>query len=313
MYGYGNKKDVTIRPNVTSWRNSNIITMFKVCRNMTEPNNMYGLKKSDSTTTLMQNSQWGAVSYLSQSKYGNIYKTADNESGIWKNPYNEGFTKNVTNSLYGMENYSTTMTGMIGIRKDDNLKRENYTDYYSKCEGNKKDNGDTIEIGYVNIERGGLATTKYTNIYYRYYTENGQKGSTTRNIYGIYDMAGGAWEYMANYLEKATNNSYVKDFLDVSPKYKSMYTTKATGNSEKDNMQNYEASQEKYGDAIWEISNNKSGQNAWSQGYFYFPSIEYPFFLRGDYYAGSVGSNLFSVNGVEGGAYSGYSFRVVLF
>ena len=39
--------------------------------------------------------------------------------------------------------------------------------------------------------------------YYEYWTENGKKGSTSSNEYGIYDMVGGAAEYtidsQANY------------------------------------------------------------------------------------------------------------------
>ena len=287
--------------------------MFKVSQNMTNINNIHGLHGNEATTTLMQNSQWGAVAYLVQSKYGNMEKADDNESGIWKNPYNEGLIKSVNSSLYGIENYSTTMTGMTGTRNNNELKRENYTSYYSKLEGNKIDNGDTIEIKYINVNQDGTTGGSYTNTYYRYYTENGQKGSTTRNIYGIYDMSGGAWEYMANYLEKDLNNIYVQNFLDVGNKYKTMYTTQSVENSEEANIKNYEASQEKYGDAIWEISNKKSGQYSWNKSSFYFPTIGHSFFLRGDYYAGSVGSNMFTTNGVEGGSYSGYSFRIVLF
>ena len=33
-----------------------------------------------------------------------------------------------------------------------------------------------------------------------YTTTNGQKASTTGNVYGVYDMSGGSWEYIASYV-----------------------------------------------------------------------------------------------------------------
>ena len=44
--------------------------------------NLYGFNSSEITTTMMQNSQWGAVAYLAQSEYGNMQKSTDGESGI---------------------------------------------------------------------------------------------------------------------------------------------------------------------------------------------------------------------------------------
>ena len=178
---------------------------------------LYGFNSSEITTTMMQNSQWGAVAYLAQSEYGNMQKSTDGESGIWNNPYNEGFTKSSTNS-YKMENYSTNMTGMAGTRSDNSIKRDTYTNYYSKLEGTKEDNGDTIKISYKNINSDSSEGSVYTNTYYRYYTENGQKASTTRNIYGIYDMSGGAWENVANCLKKEETDYYISGFLKLHGK-----------------------------------------------------------------------------------------------
>jgi len=42
---------------------------------------------------------------------------------------------------------------------------------------------------------------------YAYYTENGMKASTTGNVYGIYDMAGGQQEYVACYGNTSTSSS----------------------------------------------------------------------------------------------------------
>ena len=70
--------DVTIRPNVTSWRESDVATLFNAAKNMaSDSKKNYGFKSSELTTTMMQNSQWGAVAYLAQSEYGNMQKSTD--------------------------------------------------------------------------------------------------------------------------------------------------------------------------------------------------------------------------------------------
>ena len=269
---------------------------------------IYGFNSSELTTTMMQNSQWGAVAYLAQSEYGNMQKSTDETSGIWNNSYNEGITYPTQDNGYKMYNRSVTLTGMSGSSKD------NYSNYYSKVvEGSKKDNGDSIVITYTNINTNGEATTNYTNTYYRYYTENGQKASTTRNIYGIYDMSGGAWEYVANYLESATSNDYVINFLSKDKKYQTQYVGTGATSSTADRTINYEANKEKYGDAVWETSNGCNGQYSWNQDYSYFPYIDNMFFLHGGNYNGSSGAGLFYFYGSGGSGYGDYSFRVVLF
>ena len=307
LYGYGNQKDITIRPNVTSWRNVNVNNIYVVSQNMSkDEKNLYGFNSSELTTTMMQNSQWGAVAYLAQSEYGNMQKDTENESGIWNNSYNEGFTNTSTNSY----NCSTNMTGMSGNGRDNN------TNYYSKLvEGSKEDNtnSDTVKIIYTNINSDGTTENNYTNIFYRYYTENGQKASTTRNIYGIYDMSGGSWEYMANYLGNATDNTYVKKFLEFDKKYQTSYAGEGKTSSTADRTINYEANHEKYGDAIWETTKGCNGQFSWNQDYSYFPYIDYPFFLLGGSYNSDTSAGQFYLNYNNGGEIANCSFRVVLF
>ena len=289
---------------------TDVTALFNVTKNMTsDSKKLYGFKGSELTTAMMQNSQWGAVAYLAQSEYGNIQKSTDGESGIWNNSYNEGFTKPSTNS-YKMENRSVTLTGMSGSSRD------NYTNYYSKLvEKSKKDNGDNIEITYTNINNEATTGDNYTKTFYKYYTENGQKASTTRNIYGIYDMSGGAWEYTANYLEKVTGNTYIYDFLKIESKYQTSYAGIGVTFSTADRTTNYEANKEKYGDAIWETSNGGNGQSSWNTNYSYFPYAEGPFFLRGGGSNGGSGAGTFSFGSAYGGGNGGdiNSFRVCLF
>ena len=301
--------DVTIRPNVTSWRESDVATLFNAAKNMaSDSKKNYGFKSSELTTTMMQNSQWGAVAYLAQSEYGNMQKLTDEESGIWNNPYNEGITYITSENEYKMWNRSVTLTGMSGSSRDSN------TSYYSKVvDGSKKDYGDSIEITYTRINDNATNGTNYTNIFYKYYTENGQKASTTRNIYGIYDLSGGTWEYTVNYLRSATKNKFVSNFLKIEPKYQTSYGGTGVTSSTEDRTMNYETNQEKYGDAIWETSNGCNGQSSWNVDYSYFPYVDSPFFLRGGYYSHSYSAGMLYFGNDAGWGYSSCSFRVVLF
>ena len=119
---------------------------------------------------MSKNSEWGAVAYLSQSKYGK----------------------------YGNSNYN-------GIDKEVVI---NNCDQFVTGVG-----GDTVSAD-------SSSETCTTNTYE---TEKGQAASTTGNITGVYDMSGGAWEYvMGNY-----NNTLEESGFNKMPesKYYDLYTT----------------------------------------------------------------------------------------
>ena len=65
---------LTIRslPNVNSWRNIKISDINTVIQNMQTSNNIYGLNTSRTNTDshMLTNFEWGAVAYLTNSKYG---------------------------------------------------------------------------------------------------------------------------------------------------------------------------------------------------------------------------------------------------
>lgn len=67
--GTADSNKVVIKPNVYSWRSMNVSNMFATSLNMTADNNVFGISK-DSDTHMMKNTEWGAVTYLSYSKYG---------------------------------------------------------------------------------------------------------------------------------------------------------------------------------------------------------------------------------------------------
>ena len=102
-------------------------------------------------------------------------------------------------------------------------------------------------------------------------TATGVNASTTGNIYGIYDMSGGAWEYvMGNY-----NDTIGSAGFSSMPEAK--YYDKYTGTDSSSDFTKYHL-----GDATKETLKTKSaGRNAWYQDYSYSVSSSNPWVGRG--------------------------------
>jgi len=132
--------------------------------------------------------------------------------------------------------------------------------------------GDTVSAS--SSANTGTANNQWTGTY-------GKLASTTGNIYGIYDMSGGAYEYVAGYVDNSATqtslSTYSSSLLSADIKYKDVY---AIGASDTYAL-NYEANSSKYGDAVYETSNSYSGFNSWNADYSYFPYTTNPVFLRG--------------------------------
>ena len=90
-----------------------------------------------------------------------------------------------------------------------------------------------------------ISGSNYTGGDYYFLKESQlQIQSTTGNIYGIYDMNGTAWEYVAAVLDsklKNDTNGYYYDFKTIYSKYYNMYT-------------NYNESKNIKGDGVYETS-----------------------------------------------------------
>ena len=298
--------EVTVRPNVTSWRAITAENIYKVCRNITKDGNIQGLtNKVD--PHMMKNSEWGAVAYLTQSAYGNKQGT-DSSSGVWNNAYNECLISKGedTGSNYGgVSSFAVTLTGAVGSS------RNAYTSYYSEQTSITDKNADSITISFTEYAQNGTTTAK-TQTYYKYHTTNGVKGSTTGNIYGIYDMSEGSWEYMADYLANGTTSPVTYFKQNVDSKYKTEYQGSGATSSTEDRTANYEANNNRYGDALWETSNGANGQYSWNNDYSDFPCLSSPFFVRGGRFRFSSGAGLFYFCLATGGADNSFGFRPVL-
>ncbi len=135
------------------------------------------------------------------------------------------------------------------------------------------------------------------------YTTNA-KQSTTHNATGVYDMSGGAYEFVASYVNNENSNLETYggktegdlygaadgDERSKSTEYKTVYKKGELYNQKND----YEASKGKKGDAIYETSNGCSAHaDAWHDAYTCYPYSSSPFFGRGGVYASS-GTGLYS-------------------
>ena len=148
-------------------------------------------------------------------------------------------------------------------------------------------NGEEIEInnnGSTYYTGGGTGKT--------YLTKGTQ--STTGNPYGIYDLSGNAYEYIAGYYKdgdfSSANSTFTTGVSD-------QYSTEYTGTTDKSAFI--------YGDATYET-------RGWFSDYAYFVHSSDPFFERGGhcYSASSAGVFYFGVN--DGISSSNYGFRMCL-
>ena len=133
--------------------------------------------------------------------------------------------------------------------------------------------------------------------------------STTGNITGIYDMSGGAIEYVAAYVNNESSNLtyYGNSLYTAESKYKDEYE-KGSSDSRSDN---YEANANKYGDAVYETSSADGSLYSWHDDYSNFPYSRLMFFMRGGRSFNGSGAGLFYFSYDIGFAYSYYSFRPV--
>ena len=233
----GTGKKLQVKPGVSSWRSITISNIYDVCKNYNSTLNSH----------MMKNDEWGAVAYLSKSKYGK-----QNEE-VWINNSSSYITGSAGNSASAGSNTGTT------------------NDYTST---------------------------------------QGVKASTTGTVYGVYDMSGGAWEYVAAYVNNGNGNltNYGSSLVNGDAKTKNVYS-KASSDSYENN---YNANSSKYGDAVYETSTNGSASTSWYGDYSNFPYTSVPFFVRGGCCNDGTGAGVFCFGYFDGGSSSYDSFRPVL-
>ena len=132
---------------------------------------------------------------------------------------------------------------------------------------------------------------------YKYNTTEGKNASTTGNVYGVYDMAGGAWEYVAAVLSTKKSSGSYYNFTNIDTKYYESYD--AYDNS-------------KYGDAMYETSMNSEGSTSWDGDYSSFVTESDPVFVRGGHAFNWDPAGVFAFYRYSGGTNATRSFRPCL-
>ena len=172
-------------------------------------------------------------------------------------------------------------------------------------------------VAYLKQSKYGLGTTDIAvNNNSNFYTGGGTSDayktkvaqSTTGNIYGVYDMSGGAWEYVMGNMKNSSNA-----FYSSSAGFTTAPDAKYYDSYKYDSSSNTTHARGKLGDATKETLatfGNISG--GWYSDYAAFPGSSYSWFLRGgDYYLGTD-AGVFYFNGSYGGGDSNGSARAVL-
>ena len=229
----GSTSKITIKPNVTSLSSQTVSSFFTAIQNINTTYNLNG------DSHMMKNMEWGAVAYLSHSKYG-------------------------INEEVGINNNKSYITG---------------------C--------------------GAAAGSSSSSSCNAYNTTSGMLASTTGNIYGVYDMSGGAFEYVMGNMVNNSGAFYSNDAgFSTSPesKYYDKYTYGTTHTTRE---------RGKLGDATKETNTFGSNSGGWYSDHAYFPESNFSWFDRGgDCNIGSD-AGLFDFYSTDGGSDSDYSARAV--
>ena len=281
----GTGDNPTIKPDVSSLRYQNVSTQFATAQKF--GTSAYGIT-SNTDAHMMKNSEWGAAAYLSHSKYG------------------------VNREIY-INNSSSFYTGRSGGNVGGSTPiNETYTDQTSTTQYNSY--GYYTWDGYLlNYDTNTKSSTRDLT----------KVASTTGNITGIYDMAGGTYEYVMGVfansdgqLWSGNSTSYNSGFTGLLGQSGTSYTGTAFPDSKY-----YDVYKATSGITISALTACNGGvcyghglseTNGWYNDVMYFVYANYPWFFRGcGYNDGSYAGVFFSYN-YYGYAYNDYGFRSVL-
>lgn len=281
--------NIYVKPDQISLRYQNVANEFQSIRNMELFNNIHGFNQKETATTssqtgeitndnnnidihMQKNMEWGAVTYLAYSKYGKYGNSL--YTGIYKIVYKNNWYQNAS-SVY------TYKTGYSGYSYNANSSTTNTTSY-----------NDLTDLGSGKGYKGAGA-------------------STTGTVYGIYDMNGGAYDYvMGNQVN--TSGAFYSSSAGFTATPLAKYYDKYSYNTSYYSKESI--SRGRLGDATKEMTKAYTSGNggSWEGSYRYFPTSSAPWFLRG----GTANiSNYYGItdsNGSNGGSYGVNSSRPVI-
>jgi len=189
---YTGNEVMTVKANVTSWRNLCIGDAFTTCLNMNKANNPYKLNTSDSVIDphMVKNSEWGAVAYLSKSKYGKqteevlINNSSDYITGNAGSTANAGSAVGVTNAYNTVNGMKASTTG-------------NITGIYDMSGGNWEMVAAYVPNGHENLGKYGNdlvnGLSKYKDVYQAAKQWTSESPDTTAEHYALSTPAKGKY------------------------------------------------------------------------------------------------------------------------
>ena len=251
---------ITILPNQTSIRYQTVSNFNTTIQNMQASSNIYGLSTSRTNTDshMLTNYEWGAVAYLTNSKYGRC---------------TDGSCTEVT-----INNCSSYITG----------------------------------IGADSVSANGSSSTCTTDAN-KYNGSKGVLASTTGNITGVYDMSGGAWEWVMGNMSSA-RGSYI--FYPEKSGFASSWYTIGTAkyittyaNENGNNYTNQTAyNKGRLGDATSEVVLSAGGLGGWYSDGTSGSMQNYSWANRSGVYSYNTSAGIFYVQYDTG--YSGSNYSV---
>ena len=273
----GTTDNYTIKPNQKSLTSINLATMYNTSRSTAVNALKYGLNAQSIDTHMMKNMEWGAIAFLTNSIYGRYNDSSTciaSGCEVWINNINTGYGNGT--AVDGQPQWGPSITGCAG----------------SSTSAGVSSSQTACAFGYE-------------------WTAKGVNASTTGNQYGIYDMSGGAWEYVMGVQKDSNGNVQVGS---------SGFSTSSLPDSKYYDLYDYQAedgvgyTRYHLGDATREVLKNTSsqGQNAWWSDYSYNIYSSYPWVYRGGSYSHGTGAGVFHFNRTLAGGWTGHSFRSVL-
>jgi hypothetical protein len=269
----GSTTNLTIKPNIVSMVSISVGDMFNSARNIENSYaSTYGVNASKIDTHMMKNMEWGAVAYLTSSIYGRYTNTSTciaSGCEVW---INNTHTGTGCKDPWTADLCGGSITG---------------------C------SGDSVSAAVANSM--SACATGYT------WSGTGVNASTTGNQYGVYDMSGGAWEYVMGNMVDSNGNYYSSSANLSQPdtKYYDSYAYSASTYTDH--------ARGKLGDATKEtLKTFGSETGGWNGDYALLPSGDGSWFGRGGYAYDGAYAGVFFFYRYTGEALSNVGFHSVL-
>ena len=250
---------------------------YRISKVLTESGNIYGLNSSSTDSHLMKNSEWGAVSYLSQSKYG-----LDGTNIV----INSVYLNNTTKSVYAVTGCASSTADASAV---------------STTIGAL--NNRTQSGVYVWTQKNGTAASSTGTIYGIYDMAGGISERTSSLINNKNDNL----KTYGSQIIADLNNGKSTKYITIYPTGETLGQTMAQAS-----QANYTNNTKIYGDAIKETSTLGTGTNSWYSDCSDFVGLSTPFLLHGGYYGGTSISGCFAFGRTSGNGSYNRGFRSVL-